>query len=89
VFIHDLHPQAGPTTGKTRLEVKGIGLNQFKRDDGKVRTDVPLYVKFVDQDGKLIGNVSSVTDFTNDKFVWYTPKAKEGTKATLMVSWNK
>jgi len=47
VFIHDLYPQSGPTTGKTRLVVKGVGLRQFRNDDGSIK-DVPIFVKFVD-----------------------------------------
>ena len=49
MFVHDLHPQAGPTTGGTRLEVQGIGFKQFKYENGTLRDDMPLYVKFVDQ----------------------------------------
>jgi hypothetical protein len=89
IFVHDMHPQAGPTSGKTRLEVQGIGFKQFKYDDGRIRDDMPLYVKFVDAStGKQIGDVGLITEIDNDAFVWYTPKAKEGTKAILYLSLN-
>lgn len=51
MFVHDLHPQAGPTSGKTRIEVSGIGFKQFKFDNGTIRDDIPLYAKFEDMNG--------------------------------------
>ena len=90
IFVHDLHPQAGPTTGGTRLEVQGIGFKQFKYDNGTLRDDMPVYVKFVDQStGNQIGEIGKISDIQNDAFAWHTPKAKEGTKAILMLSLNK
>ena len=51
---------------------------------------MPLYVKFVDQTtGAQIGEIGTINDIDNDAFVWHTPKAKEGTKAILEVSFNK
>lgn len=90
IFVHDLHPQAGPTSGKTRLEVQGIGFRQFKYDNGTLREDLPLYIKFVDMNtGKQIGDIGVITEIDNDSFIWYTPKAHEGTKAILYLSLNK
>jgi len=33
VFVHMLHPQYGPTSGKTKIEVQGIGFKQFKHEE--------------------------------------------------------
>jgi len=58
MFVHDLRPQTGPTSGQTRVEVTGIGFVQFKHDNGTLRQDVPLYAKFVDANtGRDIGAV--------------------------------
>jgi len=46
MFVHDLHPQSGPTSGKTRVEISGIGFKQFKYENGTIRDDIPLYAKF-------------------------------------------
>jgi len=90
MFVYDLHPQAGPTTGKTHLEIQGIGFNQFKHDNGTLRSDQPLYVKFVDQaSNNQIGEIGTVKNIDNDAFYWQTPPAREGTKAILMLSFNK
>lgn len=90
MFVHDLHPQAGPTTGKTRVEVRGIGFTQFKYDNGTIRYDQPLYAKFVEaQTGKDIGSVTTITEIDNDSFIFYTPKSVAGTQAILMLSFNK
>ena len=48
MYVHDLHPQSGPTSGRTRVEVTGIGFKQFKTDNGTLRDDIPLYAKFVE-----------------------------------------
>jgi len=80
MWVHDLHPQAGPTSGKTRVEVSGIGFKQFKYENGTLRDDIPLYVKFEDlSTRKTIGEVTKVTEIDNDSFVYYTPKAADGT----------
>ena len=89
MFVHDVHPQAGPTTGKTRVEVTGIGFKQFKHDNGTIRDDVPLYAKFEDTNGQMIGNITTITEIDNDSFIYYTPKAPAGTQAILMLSFNK
>ena len=52
MFVHDLHPQAGPTSGNTRVEVSGIGFKQFKYENGTIRDDIPLYAKFEDTNGQ-------------------------------------
>ena len=49
MYVHDLHPQSGPTSGRTPVEVGGIGFKQFKHDDGRLRDDIPLFAKFIDQ----------------------------------------
>lgn len=88
--MHDLHPQAGPTTGNTRVEISGIGFTQFKHDNGTIRYDQPLYAKFVEAvTGKDIGTPMTITEIDNDSFVFYTPKAVVGTQAILMLSFNK
>lgn len=90
MFVHDLHPQSGPTTGKTKLDVQGIGFNQFKYENGTRKDDTPLYVKFVDSvTGNQIGNVTEINNIENDGFQWQTPPAKDGTKAILELSLNK
>lgn len=88
--MHDLHPQSGPTSGNTRLEISGIGFKQFKYENGTIRDDIPLYIKFEDlSTRKTIGEVARVTEIDNDSFTWYTPKAAAGTEAILMVSFNQ
>lgn len=90
MFVHDVRPQAGPTSGKTRVEVSGIGFKQFKHDNGTIRDDLPLYAKFIDfSSGKDIGEVQTITEIDNDSFVYFTPKAVAGTQAILMLSFNK
>ena len=51
MYVHDLRPQAGPTSGNTRVEVSGIGFKQFKYENGTIREDIPLYAKFEDMNG--------------------------------------
>ena len=89
MFVHDLRPQSGPTSGKTRVEVSGIGFKQFKYDNGTLRDDIPLYLKFVDQGGQIIGDIQKISEIDNDSFVCHTPKAPAGTQAIIMVSFNK
>ena len=88
-MVHSLRPQAGPTTGRTRIEISGIGFEQVRSEAGSLRKDIPLYVKFTDLSGKDIGNVTKITDMDNDIIVWHTPNATEGTKAILYMSYNK
>ena len=58
MFVHDLHPQAGPTSGNTRVEVTGVGFKQFKYDNGTINNDVPLYAKMVDAaNGQTLGEI--------------------------------
>ena len=40
------------------------------------------------QTGQIIGNITHIEHFEGEHFVFYTPKAKEGTKAILYVSFN-
>ena len=89
VLVHSLRPQAGPTTGRTRIEISGIGFEQVRSEAGPLRNDIPLYVKFTDLSGKDIGNVTKITDMDNDIIVWHTPNATEGTKAILYMSYNQ
>jgi hypothetical protein len=89
MFVHDLHPQAGPTSGNTRVEVSGIGFKQFKYDNGTIRDDIPLYAKFEDLNGNKLGEVQKIKDIDNDSFVFWTPKAAADTKAVLYVSFNQ
>lgn len=100
MFVYELRPQAGPTSGHTRVEVSGIGFIQFKYDNGTLRQDIPLYAKFVDATtGKDIGTYqtklgdethgSPIDVIDNDSFTFFTPKAVAGTKAILMLSFNK
>lgn len=90
MWVHDLHPQSGPTSGNTRIEVRGIGFTQFKYENGTLREDIPLFVKFEDSsNGKQIGEVGRITEIINDSFVWHTPKAAAGTMAILMISFNQ
>ena len=51
MWVHDLHPQSGPTSGNTRVEVSGLGFKQFKTDNGTLRDDIPLYAKLEDTAG--------------------------------------
>lgn len=90
MFVHNLRPQSGPTSGKTRVEVSGVGFNQFKYDNGTLRDDIPLYAKFVDANtGADIGNTTKISGIDNDQFIFYTPKAAAGTQAILMLSFNR
>ena len=89
MWVHDLHPQSGPTSGNTRVEVSGLGFKQFKTDNGTLRDDIPLYAKFEDTAGQQIGDVREIKDIDNDSFAFYTPKASAGTQAILMLSFNK
>ena len=90
MFVHDLHPQAGPTSGNTRILVSGVGFKQFKYDNGTLRHDVPLFAKFVDAaNGQDIGTVQRIDKIKNDEFPFYTPKAQAGTQAILMLSFNR
>ena len=89
MFVHDIHPQSGPTSGKTRVEVRGIGFKQFKYENGTIRDDIPLYAKFEDVNGVKIGDIQTITDIDNDSFVFWTPKAVVGTQAILMISFNQ
>ena len=57
MFVHDLRPQAGPTSGNTRVEVSGIGFKQFKYENGTIRDDIPLYAKFEDMNGAQLGQI--------------------------------
>lgn len=89
MFVHDLRPQAGPTSGNTRVEVSGIGFKQFKYENGTIRNDIPLYAKFEDMNGAQLGEIEKITEIDNDSFVFWTPKAPTDTKAILYVSFNK
>lgn len=79
MFVHDIHPQAGPTSGNTRVEVSGIGFKQFKYENGTIRDDIPLYAKFEDVNGLQIGEIRKIKEIDNDSFVFWTPKAIAGT----------
>lgn len=48
MFIQDFTPKAGPTSGKTKIKVTGMGFKQFRNDDGSEKAQ-PLYVRFRDQ----------------------------------------
>ena len=87
--MHDLHPQAGPTSGNTRVEVSGIGFKQFKYENGTIRDDIPLYAKFEDTNGQQIGKVQKITEIDNDMFAFFTPNATSGTQAILKLSFNQ
>lgn len=76
----------GPTSGKTKIVVSGLGLNQlnqFKFENGT--TDLnSIYVRFIDSStGSIIGNENPAFDQTDDRIFWMTPSAPEGTKAIL------
>ena len=91
MVIDDLQPQAGPTSGNTRVRVKGFGFRQFRYANGVIREDVPLYAKFIDaqsSSGDNIGNDMKISEFYKDSFIFLTPKASAGTQAILMLSFN-
>lgn len=46
-YILDYSPKSGPTSGKTKIVVKGMGINQFKFDNGTTKYE-PMWVRFVD-----------------------------------------
>ena len=89
ILVHTLRPQSGPTTGRTRIEISGIGFQQIRTEQGPYRNDISVYVKFKDLDGNDIGNATKITDMDNDIIIWHTPNATEGTKAILYLSFNK
>lgn len=89
MFVHDMHPQSGPTSGKTRVEVSGIGFKQFKNDNGTIKEGVPLFAKFTDELGQNIGDIMTINEIDNDSFYFNTPKAPAGTRAILNLSFNK
>jgi hypothetical protein len=37
LFIQDFSPKSGPTSGKTKIKVNGMGFTQFKNDDGSTK----------------------------------------------------
>ena len=45
IYVEDYNPKAGPTSGKTKIKVKGLGFNQFKFENGT--TDNPIWVRFI------------------------------------------
>jgi len=47
IFIKDFSPKAGPTSGKTRMKVSGMGFNQLKGDN-RTESDDPIWIRFID-----------------------------------------
>ena len=45
-------------------------------------------VRFVDQNGGVIGRASPAEKLTFDDFVWHTPAAPAGTQANIQLSFN-
>lgn len=63
IFVEDMEPESGPSTGDTKIVVRGYGIQQFKFDNGTVRSVSPL-VRFVDIFGNQVGNASLAKDAT-------------------------
>jgi len=90
ILVHTLRPQSGPTTGRTRVAIAGIGFEQIRSESGPMRTDIPLWIKFTDlETGADIGNATKISNMDDDTIWWHTPNATEGTKAILNLSFNK
>ena len=47
MYIQDYSPKAGPTSGGTKIVVKGMGFNQFRFENGS-HTSTPIWVRFID-----------------------------------------
>lgn len=104
MFVHTLHPQFGPTSGNTKIEVEGMGFKPFKHQknpllhhdeeghetvDADVAPKRALYYKFTNQlTGTIIGTVNEVQKLEADSFYIYSPAAPDSTKAILSVSFN-
>jgi hypothetical protein len=104
VFVHTLHPQFGPTSGNTKIEVEGMGFKPFKHQKNPLlhhdeeghevaEPDVaptrPIYYKFTNTvTGNIIGTVKEVQKLEADAFYIYSPAAADSTKAILHVSFN-
>ena len=89
LFVQDFNPKAGPTSGKTKIKVTGMGFSQFKSDDGK-KKQVPLFVRFRDSvTGDFISESTEAFDVTDEEFSWRTPPADLDTRAILEFSYNK
>jgi len=89
LFIQDYSPKSGPTSGKTKIKVQGMGFTQFKNDDSSIRSQ-PLWVRFKDAaTGEILGEPSLAADVTEEEFSWRTPPADLDTKAILEISYNK
>jgi hypothetical protein len=88
LFIQDFNPKSGPTSGKSKIKVVGMGFKQFKNDDGSKRHQT-LYARFRDSaTGELIGNYSETFNIQEEEFSWKTPPADSDTKAILEYSYN-
>lgn len=87
IFVEDMEPESGPSTGATKIVVRGYGIQQFKFDNGTVRAVSPL-VRFVDIFGNQVGNASLAIDTTSTSFIWFTPAATAGTHVTMQISYN-
>jgi hypothetical protein len=84
-----LNPQQGPNSGKTKVTVRALGLNQFKRDDGTPDTSKPLYIRLLSDTNNTVGNVTTITNLTNDQFVFFTPPCPADSKRLILeTSWN-
>jgi hypothetical protein len=57
-FIYGYSPKMGPTSGRTKITVQGVGFNQIKADNG-TKLNNPVWVRFVDETtGNVIGKPS-------------------------------
>lgn len=89
IFITDYSPKAGPTSGKTKIVVHGMGFNQFKDDKGNRLAD-PIWVRFNDSvTGEPLADPTQAFDITDEEFSWRTPPAILDTKAIMEISYNK
>lgn len=89
ILIHDFQPKNGPVSGKTLLQVTGLGFGQFRDIKGDSSIP-PIWVRFRDATtGVQIGETTNAFSVNEDGFYWSTPPADLNTKALLEFSFNK
>jgi hypothetical protein len=87
-FLYGYGPKMGPTIGRTKITVQGVGFNQIKADNG-TKVASPLWVRLVDETtGNVVGKPSLAIEQTNDEFSWITPAGPENTMAIMQFSYN-
>lgn len=78
----------GPSTGNTKIVVRGYGFQQLKYNNGTTINQKPQF-KFIDQNKKPIGEtIQEASEASNNHAVIYSPPAPGDTKATIMISFN-